>query len=1090
MPHQIFKHYNLLYNPQHVITDGLVIPPNTVVQSSTLQRLLTFLHITNNSTNNIIMGGDLNAHHQAWGSLRSTPKGQNIVQFIENNDLACLNSGKFTRLGSPNQSNSAIDITIVSANLILSSLWDSHEDSMGSDHLPIITKLQLTNNHPSQFNFNPQGKRIFKKADWQSYTTKIQSVINNNNPQQAIQTYSYSTFVKHLDSAASSSIPVSRSKRGSTFNTHPYKKWWTEECDKAKEKRKEATKKLSRLITAQTKQEYDRIHNETRLILRKAKTMGWVKTCNSFTRLTPMSTIWQQVQAFQYSAARLQKAKKLIPPVFTGFRKGYSTNDSLSTIHTDIQLNLARKKTSLLELFDIQGAYDNVNLAILMKKLRKLGIPNSICQILHIYLSYRKIQTRINDKTSSIRCRYRGLPQGSILSPILFLLYTVDLADYIPPEDSKTMFADDLSYATLADNIQDAVRKAEQANYGIAKWLKDSDLSINPDKCECMIFSTSRLKQNYNQIRFGNQRIKRVKQHRLLGIIFDDNLSWKPHIDYLVKTCRQGINILKATCHRWWGASPKTAITLFKAIIRSRLEYGSSIFGNASQTQWSRLERVQNSAIRTILSAFPSSPIPALLLESGIPPLLVRCKLLANKFMLKVFSQVNHPLKAKIKRLTQNILSGASRYWTTHHIPLLVESWQLIQQWSDNIHTAEHLPIYKLPIQVLVANPQVYLVDVTKEERYNPELVCENLTQGRIQIYTDGSKSDHKTGCAMVNFTTGEKIGYKLPEPASIFTAEATAINLALRYIITQPNNDFAILTDSKSVLLALLNTSPHAKYIWILVQIRSKLSILHVLHKTVQHIWIPAHCGIAGNEAADETAKLAAAQGEVLHIPIPHTDFFPLLTQQQTTAWKNHWTDAWQTIEHNRNDPTVQSWYRKIVPEFPNNPYYPWFTKRPWNRSIISTLTRLRIGHWAFPHLLHRLRMTQSNRCDCGSVGTINHMFFSCPENEDSTAQLILSLININLEPEDNNWDMAPILKSNKPETSPGQPSSSSKKRSRRRDSGARPLRAAIAKQRRRRGHLHSTAQRVCMLWRWTTTSSVQTGALFVSDRGTSQPL
>ncbi|KAF4523529.1 hypothetical protein B566_EDAN013072, partial [Ephemera danica] len=740
-------------------------------------------------------------------------------------------------------------------------------------------------------------------------------------------------------------------------------------------------------------------------ILKKNKPANEVSSYRPIALLSCVAKIFEKLVKLRLEI--IAESKKLIPPQFTGFRKGHSTLDSLATLSIDIQVNLAKKKTSILELFDIQGAFDNVNLPILFNKLLKMGFPRSICNVLFTYLSQRQFQTRIGNKSSSRRTRFFGLPQGSILSLLLFILFTTDLTNYIPANCYFTMFADDLTLMIFASNISDCIRYAEQANYSISKWLRASGLTINPSKSEFMIFSSSRLKRNYNSIKFENKEIKRVQQHRLLGIIIDDKLSWKPHFNYLTNTCRKCINILKATCHRWWGANPNIAIILYKSLIRSRLEYGSPIYGNASKAQWQRLERIQNSAIRTILGAFPSAPIPALLLESGIPPLMVRSKYSSNKYILKIASQQLHPLNLKLQLLNQYIQRTPSSYWNSHPPPLLLQSWQLIHQWTHLIYSSDILPIYKLPVQVLVSKPQIFFVDATKLDRENPLLLkqhslltCELLTRGKIKIYTDGSKSHTSTGCSIYNSSSGYHKGFKLPNEASIFTAEASAINMALKHIITEPDSDYAILSDSKSVLQALLNTSPGANYNWILTQIRTKISILSVFHKSVIFIWIPAHCGIIGNEFADLYAKNAASDGQLLNIPLPHSDFTTFILTQQTLDWEQHWEASWNEIDQNRINPAEPSWYHTLVPSFPRNPYKPWFSKTKINRSIIFTITRLRIGHWAFPYLLHRLRMIQSNRCDCGSVGTINHIFFSCPDNEEATAQLILSLINFNIDP------------------------------------------------------------------------------------------
>ncbi|KAF4514170.1 UNVERIFIED_CONTAM: hypothetical protein B566_EDAN019322 [Ephemera danica] len=787
-------------------------------------------------SNSIDICGDVNAHHTAWGSLTSSPKGQNIVQFIEKNDLACLNSATSA----------------------------------------IPTSKPITNSKPQ----------------------------------------------------------------------HPYSRWWTEECDRAKAKRNEAAKNFSNLITRQSIEYYDIAYNEARTTFRSAKKLGWDKACNGLNRLTPITEVWNMVNGFQHSMSRSQAQNPAViePQQFNNYIcPDYApTQEESSPILLDSLdmpshslFTVEELSAALSDLTDSAPGEDNISYSMLQH------LPDNGLELLRNIINHMwstgsfpnswKVSTIIpilkKNKPPEDPASYRPIALLSCVAKTFEKLVKTRLEiiaesnKMIPPQFTGFR-KDDLTLLIFSSSVLECIRKAEATNYAIGKWLKESGLAINPSKCEFLLFSNSRQKKNINSIKFKNDQIKRVQQHRLLGIIFDDNLSWKPHFDNLINTCRKGINIIKATCHRWWGANPNTAIILYKSLIRSRLEYGSSIFGNASTPQWKRLERVQNSAIRTILGSFPSSPIPALQLEAGIPPLSVRAKFLTNKFLLKVCSQKLHPLNDKLPRL------------------------------------------------------QRYIQKVSKVDRENPLLLkqtvmhsCEQLTTGKTILFTDGSKNNNNSGCSVVNLTSGLRIGHKLPDSASIFTAEATAINLALRHIITDSNSDFAILSDAKSVLQALNNTSPQAKYNWILTQIRSKISILHVFNKSVIFIWIPAHCGIQGNETADQMAKSSAINGPVLQIPIPHTDIVPIIFQLQTKDWENHWESSWNEIDQNRTNPAEPSWYHTLVPRFPPNPYKPWFSKSKINRSIIFHITRLRIGHWAFPHLLHRLRMIQSNRCDCGSV-------------------------------------------------------------------------------------------------------------------------
>jgi hypothetical protein len=242
----------------------------------------------------------------------------------------------------------------------------------------------------------------------------------------------------------------------------------------------------------------------------------------------------------------IEKSQK-IPHCFTGFRKGFSTMDNLSQLITDIQLSFSSNLHLVTAIYDLQGAYDNVHIPTPITKLINLGIPHSICKILQKYLINRTIYVKGKTDTSQARITSRGLPQGSVLSPTLFLMYTLDIKDYIPRNIEISAYADDLVVYIKATSIPIKIHNLEQTNLEIKKLLLHSQLDINPDKSEFMIFSKSHQKNIYNTLRFGNDRIRRVQQHKFLGITIDDNLAWKPHITNTINTCMKAITIIKAT---------------------------------------------------------------------------------------------------------------------------------------------------------------------------------------------------------------------------------------------------------------------------------------------------------------------------------------------------------------------------------------------------------------------------------------------------------------------------------------------------------------------------------------------------------------
>jgi hypothetical protein len=169
---------------------------------------------------------------------------------------------------------------------------------------------------------------------------------------------------------------------------------------------------------------------------------------------------------------------------------------------------------------------------------------------------------------------------------------------------------------------------------------------------------------------------------------------------------------------------------------------------------------------------------------------------------------------------------------------------------------------------------------------------------------------------------------------------------------------------------------------------------------KKINFLWIPSHCNIVGNEEADKEAKKAAEEGETLPLPIPYTDLHPLLHRKQVANWRTHWDESWETIRNKTTlrGPLVTPWYRKVVQQFPLNPFLPWYSKQYYTREFITIITRLRIGHGNYSDHLHIINLKEDNLCECGSEGTLDYIFFNCHLHEEATAQLNLAIENLDL--------------------------------------------------------------------------------------------
>jgi hypothetical protein len=213
--------------------------PSKQLNMNTLYNLIMQLQLINGNTNNIIIGGDFNAHNPAWGSNQSNGKGKTVLDFIAKHDLILLNDGSVTRIGNINQQHSAINLTIVSSNIGIDCDWITYQDAMGSDHIPILTTI--TTKHTTRAPTEPQkdipnaARRQLKKADWNQYKENIQTHSNQSQIQQ------YQDVETLLNKGAEDAIPKSVSRTAHTHQ-HPNKSWWNKECEEAKKNRKQALK--------------------------------------------------------------------------------------------------------------------------------------------------------------------------------------------------------------------------------------------------------------------------------------------------------------------------------------------------------------------------------------------------------------------------------------------------------------------------------------------------------------------------------------------------------------------------------------------------------------------------------------------------------------------------------------------------------------------------------------------------------------------------------------------------------------------------------------------------------------------------------
>ena len=253
-----------------------------------------------------------------------------------------------------------------------------------------------------------------------------------------------------------------------------------------------------------------------------------------------------------------------------------------------------KKWTSALLLLDVEKAFDSVWQNGLRLKLHRLGIPVKILRLLSSFLTNRTIKVRVNGILSDVVKLMAGTPQGSVLSPILFIIYVNDLP--VLPTSHLSQFADDMGYYVHDKNHNRVRIRIQKQIDELEKWCNKWHIKLNATKTQLLVITSKKVEI---EVKIYGITVKQCTEATLLGTTIDKQLNMASHISNLYEKGHRRLGMLK--CLKGWGASPDVLKHTYLTFIRPVLENGYHFNLLTSNNVLSKLQKLQNMAFRTIL---------------------------------------------------------------------------------------------------------------------------------------------------------------------------------------------------------------------------------------------------------------------------------------------------------------------------------------------------------------------------------------------------------------------------------------------------------------------------------------------------------
>jgi ribonuclease HI len=623
-------------------------------------------------------------------------------------------------------------------------------------------------------------------------------------------------------------------------------------------------------------------------------------------------------------------------------------------------------------------------------------------------LSNRSIRLAFDGQIEPFQAIETGIPQGSPISPILFLVYIRDL--FQSEAVRFISYIDDISLTFSSTSFRKNSKVLGLVAKDLYRLAENNAIQFDLAKTELIHFQGGKDSLKWPITLPNNELVQPSKLVKWLGVYFDRGLRFNEHVAKRIAQAKQAFFRIERLANSERGLSPIAFRQLYLACVASIADYGSVIWWKKQASFKSQYQTLQNLGLRKILGAFRTSPIVTMEIDSAIPPIVFRLTSTIRQYAFRLAKLApSHPVNL----------------WATTKLSLIPRTRQArliqLEQISRSIQglvdeaSLEPISHFKFAPWDKATPYTVKIAKLSKDDQAiahanTIRLACTKPKS--IVVYIDASSSDEAIGIGvgLVSYELGlsqenglsQRNGLSLENGLSqakptiltekltnlgqeqlVYNGELEGTTLAIEYLsqIAEKDKHYTVYSDNQAGLLRLKTPSDNPGQN---CQLRAITASKLILAKgaSISLEWVPGHTDIEGNEKADELAKLASKQASQTSLETSWA-MFGLRIKQRT---KDEWLTAIRLSDRKRGITRLD--------KLDSTTKVPRGTKR----LLASAFYQLKLGHGYNKAYLSRIGKTEYSECSCGQVETAKHLVFDCTDISEERASLRQALKGLQL--------------------------------------------------------------------------------------------